>query len=58
MCLSLSVSAAINIISDADTARFMLRNALYQVVIMTIMERNKACIAWCVCENDFARQLT
>lgn len=58
MCLSLSVSAAINIISDADTARFMLRNASYQVVIMTIMERNKACIAWRVCENDFARLLT
>ena len=57
-CLSLSVSAAINIISGADTARFMLRNALYQVVIMTIMERNKACIAWRVCENDFARLLT
>lgn len=58
MCLSLSVGVAINIISGADTARFMLRNALYQVVIMTIMERNKACIAWRVCENDFARLLT
>lgn len=58
MCLFVSVCVAINIISDADIARFMLRNALYQVVIMTIMERNKACIVWRVCENDFARQLT
>lgn len=58
MCLSVSVCVAINIISDADTARFMLRNALYQVVIMTIMERNKACIVRRVCENGFAKLLT
>lgn len=58
MCLFVSVGAAINIISGADTARFMLRNASYQVVIMTIMERNKACIAWRVCENGFAKLLT